>query len=204
MRTPREYVAMTMRERRQRWKCQAVCAALACYALAGLPAAHGEASASLPQCPYPCGDNTDLFCSGRDTVAAGQHVHSEIAAGLGPEDGWDIRVFQVDAPKDGAAGHGAPSFKVREMGQTCARAHLRTARRHECARVPGPNDCTATACTCPLARVNSPCAPVCGEAFVVKRNVLVALGQRCNRHVCPLVASQSCSKSKCMSAAANR
>ena len=83
---------------------------------AALPAAHGKSSAAVPQCPYPCGDNTDLFCSRSDTVPASQYVHSEIAAGLGPEDGWDVRVFQVDAPVDGAgAGHSAASFEVRKL-----------------------------------------------------------------------------------------
>ena len=86
--------------------------------LGALPTAHSKASPALPQCPYPCGDNTDLFCNQRITLEAGRYVDSEIAAGLGPEDGWDVRIFQVDAPPDGAGpGKGGASFQVRKQTQ---------------------------------------------------------------------------------------
>jgi len=62
------------------------------------------------QCPYPCGDNTNLFCPNRGPVQSGAHVHGEIGAGLGTQDGWDVRVFGEIDPSGKVD---LPTFKVR-------------------------------------------------------------------------------------------
>ena len=79
-------------------------------ALSALPRVVGAAEAALPKCPYPCGDNTDLFCPRKDHVPGGNFVNGSIAAGLGPEDGWDVRIYQVEPTKTKVT---LPTFKVR-------------------------------------------------------------------------------------------
>jgi hypothetical protein len=79
-------------------------------ALSALPRA--SAQATLLKCPYPCGDNTDLFCPQKDHVPGGSAVSGSIAAGLGPEDGWDVRVYQVEPAKTKVT---LPTFKVMIM-----------------------------------------------------------------------------------------
>ena len=79
-------------------------------ALSALPRA--SAQATLPKCPYPCGDNTELFCPHRDHVPGGSAVNGSIAAGLGPEDGWDVRVYQVEPAQTKVT---LPTFKVMIM-----------------------------------------------------------------------------------------
>jgi hypothetical protein len=79
-------------------------------ALSALP--RSSAQATLLKCPYPCGDNTDLFCPQKDHVPGGSAVSGSIAAGLGPEDGWDVRVYQVEPAKTKVT---LPTFKVMIM-----------------------------------------------------------------------------------------
>lgn len=48
-----------------------------------------------PQCPSPCGDNPPVFCKHSDYVMEGTFVLSTLTDWFGPDDGWDIRVWEV-------------------------------------------------------------------------------------------------------------
>lgn len=98
-------------ERRPR-VCFVVAVAVLCVGMIPREAT-ANSVAAVPKCPYPCGDNVDLFCQ-KTHVLARQHVFGEMpAAGLGAEDGWDIRVYQIDHDPTGKLQ--TPTFKVMIM-----------------------------------------------------------------------------------------